>query len=59
MKKMRCKKCGNDTNFVLMGEIAQWDSEKQLWIEDRLDDCIMCDECNSFDIENENWDFEK
>ena len=55
---MKCKKCGNETDFRLMREIAQWDKEKRLWIEDRLDDEIMCNECNGFDIENEEWDFE-
>jgi len=55
---MKCKKCGNETDFRLMREMAEWVSEKELWIEDFLDDEIMCGECGSFDIEDEEWDFE-
>jgi len=56
---MKCKRCGNTVNFSLMRKIAYWDDEEGLWIEDRdYPDEIMCNECNSFDIENEEWDFE-
>ena len=55
---MKCKKCGNDTNFILSATIALWDNEKELWIEERGDDYIQCEDCLSCDIEDENWDFE-
>jgi hypothetical protein len=56
--KMKCKNCGNDKEFTMMRNFAQWNNKRRLWIENRGDDCIVCDECNGFEIEDEEWDFE-
>jgi hypothetical protein len=55
---MQCQRCGNMTNFIMVREIADWDNDKKLWIENRLDDEIMCNECNSFDVQEQEWEFE-
>jgi len=54
---MECRQCGNNESFEMVMGIAYWDKVIGKWIEDWDDRSIMCDECGSFDIEDEEWDF--
>jgi hypothetical protein len=54
---MKCRQCGNNESFEMVMEIAYWDKVIGKWIEDWDDKKIVCDECGSFDIEDEEWDF--
>lgn len=52
---MRCNRCGEEVNFVLIEIVAQWNDATQEW--DRLTDTyeqLMCNSCNSFDVKDEN-----
>jgi len=52
---MKCKDCGNTTNFTMVREIASWnDIEKRLEELKHWDEYIVCDDCDSDKVDTEN-----
>jgi hypothetical protein len=58
---MKCNKCGNTKYFKMLNRIATYNHDLELWENDddwnKDGDIIMCEECHSMNIEDENYKF--